>query len=440
MDYFKCLVAIIWLYFGLYFASCHGEDPKKKSRSSFRGRKFDFLQLKNRIIKGLAHIKKYDVHGWVNINNLTPDSIKTFELKIEDGQVICMSGNNAVPVKEVHQKIYFQDDNYIYGECKFKYIGVENEDGMMNVLPVMRKKESKKKFANEFKLLPKNFEGYLVCEKEGEAASLVPYKTESLEFVPHAWRTLVDIHVYKNPLARYGRQYKITILDNVKILKNGKKSFFWPIPAQSMVDVYDFQKAIDDSKKGKFCMLSRDEETFDIHLDCHSWKINVANSIVNGAFLAGYIIMNAAYGSYFPFVKHDPILVKKIALRDGDVYFLYNGVKGAEDSKGTGNTGATLKKEDNKNKKPKGIEEYDPYTEKDNNLKKSVLLYSNLAYLLTWGLVNGAWSIAKLIRINSVLNRAENELRNAELAFSWKLQYSEKEIKEKQPKKKQKNM
>lgn len=461
-------------------------DKKQADKSFLRKERTSLWRMKERIINGLSRMYKYDVNGWVDVQNIRSDSLKQIDLTLQDGKVICKNSNNVVPVKALSYKIVHEDKKHIYSEYIFEYVGVNSKKKMLNPIPVMIPKESKRQIINQNKVLPENFQGYLVCEEKGSPASLIQHTIETLEFTTPPWRTLVNIELYRNPLAPYGRLYKIIVLDNVEVLKNGKKSFFWPLPVSSMADVYAFQTAIDDSRKGRYCMLSRDDVSFNIKLSCRSWERSITNAAVNGFLFLGLLIMNSCMGSNLFFMKHPPLYTKTFALADGNATVIYEkeeilrlaeeedrseestevadeghvdledestddvahvkAEQGEEDAKdytvkaagpSTGSSkggkgGHDKSKKDKKvEKKSKGelaletFDKYYPYKEDDKKKMQRMLFYGNLIYLIGWGLLNGGWGIVHLVKIGSVLKRADNELKEAKRSNPWKLEYQQ---------------
>lgn len=312
------------IFFIVCFITVCRCNRKQEDKTFLRKERSSLWGLKERLINGLSRMCKYDVKGWVNVEKLSNDALKKIDLRLQGGKVICMNSNNVVPVKALSYKIKHEDNKNVYSEYVFEYIGVNNKKKMLNPIPVMIPKEPGTRVIKTNKVLPDNFKGYLVCEEKGSPAILIQHTIETLEFMTPPWRTLVDIELYKNPLAPYGRLYKINVLDNVEVLKNGKKSFFWPIPISSMAEVYAFQTAIDDSRKGKYCMLSRDAGRFTIKLSCRSWERSVTNEVVNGFMFLGLLIMNSCMGANLFFLKHPPLYTKTIPLANGNTTVLYS--------------------------------------------------------------------------------------------------------------------
>lgn len=388
-------IAILLLFSNLFFSVL--------AKENIRVEKGGLLQrARESIINFIAKKKKYDTKGWVDI--LTIDqAFNKIDIRVHNEKIICNSGNSIVEVHVKEQTLIEQTDDAIYGNVKFGHNELSKNSNFINPLPVMRSNQYYNG-ADSQNVLPSGFEGYIVCEKKNSNAILMPQVFESVEFIAPPWSVRVSVELFKNPCVRYGRQFRITILDNVNILMNNQNSFTWSVPFESFADVYDFHLAVRDSKNGRFCILGRDE-SFDISLKCDSWKKSYGLKQINTYFIGGFIGMNLIQGIAFPLTRHKKVPYYTI----GEEYDSYR-----------------VMLEENKNV-PEGAEVKvdDKGYKKDLSNKGRIALISNLVYLGIAAITNGIYGLVKFIQIKNNLDKFNKELEEAQLFYPYKLQYPE---------------
>ncbi|CRG93573.1 conserved Plasmodium protein, unknown function [Plasmodium gallinaceum] len=364
-------------------------------------RKF-FQGPRNSLINFLAKKKGYDTNGWIDIS-LLDGNFNSIDIKVHNDKVICNEGNKILEVSVEKQTLIQQTGSATYNEVLFSHIQLAQSSRFVNPLPVMKSNNYSNAVDPKI-VLPANFEGYVVCEKKDSNALLIPKNFETVEFIAPPWSVRVSIDVFRNPISQYGRQFRVTIIDNVNILMNNQSSFIWPIPFESFSEVYDFHLAVRDSKEGRFCILERDLETFELNLSCSSWKRTYKLSLVNTYFLAGFLGMNTIQGISYPFLKS-----KKISYyeepRGGDVFKILL---------------------DDESKNPDGTNVYvDNGYEQNRKARRWIGALSNIIYLGTVALTNAIYGTIKFINIRRNLDRFNREFEEAPLYYPWKLQYPE---------------
>lgn len=362
-----------------------------------------FQSPRNSLINFIAKKKGYDTSGWIDISHLE-GNFDRINIKIHNDKVICNGDNQIFEVSVKKQKLIKQTESATYNEVSFNYHHLGPNSCFLDPVPVM-KSNSYSNAADSKQILPSNFEGYIVCEKKDSNALLIPKNFETVEFIAPPWSVRVSIDVYKNPISKFGRQFRVTIMDNVSILMNNQSSFNWPVPFESFYEVYDFHLAVKDSREGRFCVLERSVETFELSLSCHSWRRTYKLGLTNSFLLAGFIGMNAIQGISYPFSKVEKIKYYESELKENEnaKILLQDGSKKPDDA---------------------DVHVHESY-EKNKKSKKWIGAVSNIVYLGLTALINLIYGTVKFVNISLNLDRFNREFEEAPVFYLWKLQYPE---------------
>lgn len=227
-----------------------------------------FLGLENRGNRLWMHRK----NGLKNSRQINVDS--------STGTTICKSSRRVVPVRIIDIKTVSEKPSFILYEILVEVEGAYNSaNPVVHSLPLSVRKDVDNPMNKQHEIFHVGFEGYLVCVNAEEQAILVPNKVKQVQFLPPTWRVRVKIDLHVEPLAPFGRIYRFTILDDVRILDDGSKKFDMVLDGHSPASMYYLSLAIDKQKKGKFCVLSKTEFNKKALLHCDHWKLGVNSSI-----------------------------------------------------------------------------------------------------------------------------------------------------------------
>lgn len=365
--------------------------------------------------------KGLDKKGWVDVTKLSSYNLNHVNISIENGKVICNEGNQLVQVKVIHnEKISSKNGNSFY-LLYLDYVNTLPDFKMINPLPIMStgwddnidlginlSSADKADLNKNDKLFPKDFEAYILCQKEGEQAYFIPKNTNSINFIAPPWEVAVDIKMYRNPMVAYGRQFKITVLDNIDVLENGKRTFIWPIPARNMIDVYTMYKMTKVGKSNS-CYLSRDAVTFEVSLRCDNTSFLLNKKVFNSSTAILFGIMNIS------------LLLQFLFIGEKDVQ--YNFMRHKE-----------LQNYKHMTKYMKNVDIKDPDDELDDKIKGVItrdvlkkskikkLVETNLYGVATWVGFLLVWKAYDFFKLMKEIRDMHKEFKKAEFVYPWKLQ------------------
>lgn len=254
-------------------------------------KKSNLSTIQKLMIKYVAQKKGYDVRGWVDLKKRVKNTDKDIKLKIEDNKVVCIEGDKATRVTLVREQYVSNIGTNGQFLLHFQYDDLDGNAQILNPIPLIRENYVAGTDGKNV-LFPNGFQGYVVCVEAGEEAHLVSDKMETVNFVEPEWEVSVDIQMFRNPLVPYGRMYKIIILDNVDVIKDGKKSFFWYMPLATMIDIFEFHTVIENLKKGKTCRVLRTMRNGELILKCDKVKRYISPSLINSYGRMGLLVTN----------------------------------------------------------------------------------------------------------------------------------------------------
>lgn len=248
------------------------------------------FSLKNEILNLFLKLVHSKSGQWVNTENFL-DISRDLNVDVDSDRVTCRSGPFYTPVQIQDKQIVFSDYNYDVYQIAVAAGNIEGSTYTTHYLPLTEMKNAENGM-NHMKgsLLPLGFTGYLVCVSQGSEAVLVPKGSYDVNFLPPSWSVRVKLEMFRDPSAPYGRVYRVTILDNITVLRNNSEQFFFTLHKHSFASVFYLSFAISEYGVGKFCILSSSLTDPQIKLDCENWKMNVGHTIrkfVLPSFLIG---------------------------------------------------------------------------------------------------------------------------------------------------------
>lgn len=398
--------------------------------NSLNGKESYFANLINpseKVLKRVIKITKADgrdKNGWINMEKVAETNLKYINIELRNGKVMCNEGNSVVPIKLKNiQNVSSVGENNSY-LLHVDYGSISPTAKTVNPLPLIKKgwdancdlavdlgfSEGEQEKSKD-KIFGDNFEGYLVCYRKDDQALLVPKLFKNVNFKAPHWRVAVEISMHKNPLAAFGRQYKVTILDSVDVLENGKRSFIWPLPLRSMADVYIFHKMME--KKNKMCFLERDAKTFDINLYCEHWGFRLKRNDVNLGTLIAMGIFNVGMLAY----------TRSIKPYETDYWFRRN-----YNNNSLFTTDVFVNGPDHGSIKDRGeeVEYLEPHLRSHalRMAKKNWYFLINLVVLLAWGSSMAAWTTGLYIRLLLDIKQMDKLLDKVTFVYPWALEQS----------------
>lgn len=398
-------VLFLFLFIIGLIVECNGNDGGV-SDGILNKRKSKLSTIKKKLIKYIADKNGYNTEGWLDISKLSASDMRNIDLQIDNEKVICNRGNQLVSVtllkEEFVMSVGAQGQFLLYLE----YHNVDNGAKMLNPLPFVRENYVYKANGKNV-AFPNGFKGYIVCLEKDKEAFLVPKFLKEIDFIEPEWEVRVNIQMLKNPLATFGRMYKIDILDNVSVLKNGDKSFFWPVPITSIIDIFELHLAIEDAEKGKYCRLSRLAATGRVILNCRKWRFTFAPLLSNIYAGFGWALLN---GLIYATDIHKPSEVH---------YHIDTKYSNSKNDLVDARLNYTF---------PLPLDDSEDALAHD--YKKEAKARSKKNYIVVNSIYIGLWLVANVIMqcissgvIYKTMKRLHKKFQNASFAFPWKLSY-----------------
>lgn len=238
----------------------------------------EYRKFEKTLLTPRLQLNNYLAYQWVDFDGTS--RIRKMKIKMKDGMVKCQTSHSFTLLRIVRKEKIDQRGSTGYYRIHVSYKTTEDKLNLMTTLPVTITdlKEEDTEGPNE--LLPVGYEGYLVCLNKGDQALLASKESNKVPFADPSWITKVKIKMMKNPVAPFGRVYKVTVLDNVNILQDGSKEFIFLLDRarDSLLTVYHLSQAIRDQESGKYCILSRKTNYMKTVLMCNNLSAGLKNN------------------------------------------------------------------------------------------------------------------------------------------------------------------
>lgn len=390
-------------------AQCKGDGYSNADHSPM-AKPSGLSSLQKMMISYIAKKNGYDMRGWVDLKKQVKNTDSNIKLKLQNQKVLCIEGDKVARVTLVKEQFVANVGTEAQFLLYFEYQDLGGNGAVLNPLPLVRENYIAGADGQNV-LFPNGFEGYIVCVEAGKEAYLVADKIDLVDFVKPEWEVSVDVQMFRNPLAPYGRMYKIVILDNVEVIKNGKKSFYWHMPLMNMIDVYEFHIVIESLAKGKSCKVLRSIRNGELILRCEKLRKSTTPVLINsygrlGVFLANVVTLLS------------PLLAPSL------VYYQVEEGKSSDANKDgqamvTVSTPKIMSGKALATIKPQG---------------KAYLTAAGTRWIVGNSIVLSLWLAAHIIlngtyykTIKDKMKKMDQELDKAPFAFPWRLEYIAKE-------------
>lgn len=342
------------------------------------------------------------MYGWVDLDVLEYRT-RNMKVEIKDDKAVCANGPNAVSLKIVGKQVVSEDEEFTKYMVTVEYLNHHHSVELPNPLPIIVSKYSKvEEFIINMDLEP-GFEGYLVCTAANAKVFLVPKQGPIIDFINPPWKIKVKIDIYRNPLATYGRMFRIINLDNVSVLQDGRREFFFTLKRSQLYLVYYLYLAMKDQDKGKYCTLSKSSENELPLLECESFKVSTKAKAINKFFMWSFLgsaIFNVTNSIFF----RKP---------ESDNPNLLEGSSSVSSNSSTSGQALTLPDSDHNDR---------IITDKElNKSKRTVLAATTLPLLLGLISYNIYDGISRIKVIVNNVKLLRQQYINAPFAYNWSL-------------------